>query len=57
MLKVIPETVAPVTLLVRDNAPAPLTLNPVPTETPPTADVVATGKSPAARATVPVINP
>jgi len=57
LLKVIPLTVAPVTLFVRDKAPEPLTVKPVLTETPPTAEVVATGKSPAARATVPVINP
>ena len=46
-----------VTLLVIDNAPAPVTLKPAPTETPPTAEVVALGKSLAARATVEVINP
>ena len=52
-----PETVAPVTLVASVKTPDPLTLKPVPTETPPTAEVVATGKSPAARATVPVIRP
>ena len=49
-MKVIPLTVAPVTLLVSDKAPAPLTLKPVPTDTPPTADVVARGRSEAPRA-------
>ena len=46
-----------VTLLVIDKAPAPVTLKPAPTEIPPTADAVATGRSAAARATVPVIKP
>ena len=57
MLKVIPLTVAPVTLFVRDNAPAPLTVNPVLTETPPTALEVARGRSLAPRAAVEVISP
>ena len=54
---VIPETVAPVTLFDRDKTPDPLTLNPVPTETPPTALLVAIGRSLAARATVEVMSP
>ena len=54
---VIPETVAPVTLFDRDKTPDPLTLNPVPTETPPTALLVAKGRSLAPRATVERISP
>ena len=52
-----PETVAPVTLVASVKTPEPLTLKPVPTETPPTALEVATGRSAAARATVPVMSP
>ena len=57
LLKVIPETVAPVILLAIDKAPAPVIANPAPTETPPTAEVVAIGISLAASATTSVIKP
>ena len=54
---VIPETVAPVTLFDKDKTPDPLTLKPVPTETPPTALLVAIGRSLAPRAAVEVTSP
>ena len=59
MLKVIPDLVAPVTVLFIDNAPAPVTAKPPAdaTLTPPTANVVDIGKSLATNAAVPVINP